>query len=359
MKVCCQGYRCLAQKITYALVMLEVKNLSKFYATYRKEPGLAGSLRALFHREKVEVVAVRPITFSVEKGEFVGLLGPNGAGKTTLLKMLTGLIAPSSGSATAFGEFDVSRRPHKYLERIGMVMGQRNQLNPDLPAMDSFRLAQAIYGVPDDEYNQRLSTLLELFDGHAIASRAVRKLSLGERMQMEMTLSLLHGPELLFLDEPTIGLDFVAAAKIRRFLSQINRLMEVTVILTSHYSKDIEELCRRVILINKGSCVYDGPLAKVDERIHGQREVEITFSDASSAGRARSALVCAGVAENEEGLETTTLPQPSVRFKSTPRALGAILLGIFSHVEASSIVDIRVAEAELESVFGEIYARGV
>jgi ABC-2 type transport system ATP-binding protein len=269
--------------------------------------------------------------------------------------MLTGLIPPSEGLARAFGEYDVSRRPKRYLERIGMVMGQRNQLNPDLPAMDSFRLAQAIYGVPDDEYQDRLANLLRLFDAHEIAERPVRKLSLGERMQMEMTLSLLHGPELLFLDEPTIGLDFVAAARIRAFLKDINQSMGVTVILTSHYAKDIEELCRRVILINKGSCVYDGSLSGVDERIHGQREVAVTCHDMESAMAVRTALLGAGV----DGGAVFVEPSFTVRFKTTPGALGQIFSVVFSGANALRIADVRIAEAELESVFGDIYARPV
>lgn len=338
-------------------MLLDVQNLSKSYVTYRKDPGLAGAVRALFHRIPVSVEAVKPINFQVARGEFVGLLGPNGAGKTTILKMLTGLISPSGGRATAFGEYDVSKRPVPYLERIGMVMGQRNQLNPDLPAIDSFRLAQAIYGVPDAEFGQRLDQMLGIFAAHDLVSKPVRKLSLGERMQMEMTLSLLHGPELLFLDEPTIGLDFVAARRIRDFLRAINESLGVTVMLTSHYTKDIEELCRRVILINKGTCVYDGSLSQVDERIHGQREVEIICQDGAIAMSVVSALEAHAtqapvITGRDDGVA-------SVRVSLTPRTVAKVIHAVTSSVDPAGILDVKIGEAELETVFGEIYARGV
>jgi len=338
-------------------LLLDVQNLTKSYVTYHKDPGLRGAIKALFHRVPVAVEAVKPVTFQVARGEFVGLLGPNGAGKTTILKMLTGLIAPSAGRAIAFNEYNVSNRPVRYLERIGMVMGQRNQLNPDLPAIDSFRLAQAIYGVPDNEFQQRLDQMLGLFEAHELTRKPVRKLSLGERMQMEMTLSLLHGPELLFLDEPTIGLDFVAARRIRNFLKAINASLGVTVILTSHYTKDIEELCRRVILINKGTCVYDGLLSQVDERIHGQREVEILCAGETVAMHVAAAVKAHGtaspvVASKEDGT-------CSVQFFVTPRSVAQWIKVVTGTVEASGIVDIKISEAELETVFGELYARGV
>jgi len=344
-------------------VLLDVRELAKSYVTYRKDPGLRGAVKALFHREKIAVDAVRPVSFQVQRGEFVGLLGPNGAGKTTILKMLTGLITPSSGHGIAFGEFDVSKRPRPYLERIGMVMGQRNQLNPDLPAIDSFRLAQAIYGVPELEFGNRLNQMLGIFQAQDLVHKPVRKLSLGERMQMEMTLSLLHGPELLFLDEPTIGLDFAAARRIRSFLKTINQSLGVTVILTSHYTKDIEELCRRVILINKGVCVYDGLLSEVDERIHGQREVEILCVDEGIAQRVMGSFKNKqaefGIAAAEPVLKSRDKGIHSVLFSVTPRMLAGAIKNATATVETREIVDIKISEAELESVFGEIYARSV
>ena len=344
-------------------MLLEVRDLSKSYYTYRKEPGLKGALKALFHRERIAVDAVKPVSFEVARGEFVGLLGPNGAGKTTILKMLTGLITPSSGNATAFGQYDVSKRPRPYLERIGMVMGQRNQLNPDLPAIDSFRLAQAIYGVPNQEFHARLTQMLAIFEAAELVDKPVRKLSLGERMQMEMTLSLLHGPELLFLDEPTIGLDFAAARRIRSFLKAINESLGVTVILTSHYTKDIEELCRRVILINKGVRVYDGLLSQVDERIHGHREVEILCMDEGIALHVMDAVRIAqlkiGMIVVEPVVKLRDNGNRSVLFSVTPRMLASTINSAVSTVELAKILDIKISEAELESVFGEIYARSV
>lgn len=352
--------------------MIEVKNLSKSYKTYRKEPGLRGAIKALVNRKSLAVDAVRSVSFTVSAGEFVGLLGPNGAGKTTLLKMLTGLVVPTSGGAIAFDQYDVARRPRPYLSRIGMVMGQRNQLNPDLPAIDSFRLSQAIYGVPDDEFNARLDQMIGIFEARELLHKPVRKLSLGERMQMELTNVMLHGPELLFLDEPTIGLDFNAASRIRKFLAMINRQLGVTVILTSHYTKDIEELCRRVILINKGAVVYDGQLSGVDERIHGQRDVQIFCVDGAVASQVREAL--AGLAEPPvirpvirdvtpaPGYQTLDSMAPAtnvVSFAAVPKQLGAIIKALGDCGASSGILDLKINEVELETVFGAIYARDV
>lgn len=329
--------------------MIEVKNLSKSYKTYRKQPGLRGAVRALVRRETFTVDAVKAVSFSVRAGEFVGLLGPNGAGKTTLLKMLTGLVMPSDGMATAFGQFNVSKRPRPYLERIGMVMGQRNQLNPDLPAMDSFRLSQAIYGVPDVEFQARLDQMVAIFKSNDLLHKPVRKLSLGERMQMELTNVMLHGPELLFLDEPTIGLDFAAAASVREFLAMINRELGVTVVLTSHYTKDIEELCRRVILINKGTIVYDGQLADVDERIHGQRDVEIFCVDNNVA-----VSICQIL---KTIVDDVAAVNNIVSFAVTPNQLGGVLKCLGSTGLESGILDMKISDVELEAVFGAIYAR--
>jgi len=336
----------------HATDILKVTDLGKTYKSFRKEPGLRGAFKALVNREIKQIEAVRPISFTIKKGEFVGLLGPNGAGKTTILKMLTGLITPSCGSAVAFGTHNTSERSPEYLERVGLVMGQRNQLNPDLPAIDSFKLSQAIYGVSKENFDSILASCTEMFQNKDLIEKPVRKLSLGERMQMELTLSLLHRPEILFLDEPTIGLDFVAAEKIRRFLAKINQEFGVTIILTSHYTKDIEQLCKRVILINRGTKVYDGPLRLVDERIQGQRDVSIVLRTDPDCDPLIGAIE---TFTDKFKIERSADDHFTLTLNATPRAVPEILKSIFQHIKTHDIHDIKIADTSLEEVFSDIY----
>ncbi len=337
-------------------VVLSVEKLAKTYKTINKRPGFFGGIESLINRQSYKIHAVRPLDFSVKKGEFVGLLGPNGAGKTTTLKMLTGLIPPTSGRADAFGRFNTSQRPIDYLKQIGMVMGQRNQLNPDLPALDSFKLSQAIYQISDQDFQERLDTYLNLFDARDKLLTPIRKLSLGERMKMELILSILHQPKLLFLDEPTIGLDFVAAKQIRNFLKEINQSQKITIILTSHYVKDIQELCRRVI-INQGRCVFDGALEQMDIRIRGQREINLVVKDEHSKIALKESLNKSG--SLKESIEL--LPEKDQRSKNFNIAVNknhcpAVLELILHTIEPDKIVDIKISERPLEDIFSEIYA---
>jgi ABC-2 type transport system ATP-binding protein len=336
--------------------VIQVSGLAKTYQTYRKEAGFAGAVRGFFWREIIPVSAVKPATFTIKKGEFVGLLGPNGAGKTTLLKMMTGLIPPTSGQCVAFDKFDTASRPKEYLRRIGMVMGQRNQLHPDLPAIDSFRLSQAIYGIDDARFKERLELCLRLFEIHAKLNIPVRKLSLGERMKMELILAILHEPELLFLDEPTIGLDFNAARQIRSFLAEANRKLKITVILTSHYTKDIEELCRRVILINHGTLVYDGSLDGLDDRVQGERLLRITAANPGAARALRDKMavdsdfspMSASQGDDDELIVSCAVPT---------KIVGLATQKIMGWIEPQDVTDLSVAERGLEDVFSEIYMR--
>ena len=334
--------------------MLEVGQLSKNYVSFQKSAGLLGALKGIFRRESVVVSAVADLSFRIERGEFVGLLGPNGAGKTTTLKMLTGLITPTSGYARAFGSYDTSLRQSAYLRRIGMVMGQRSQLNADLPAEDSFRLAQAIYGISEQSYRARLAECLDLFGIHAKLNIPVRKLSLGERMKMELILAILHEPEILYLDEPTIGLDFHAAHQIREFLAKANAELGITVILTSHYTKDIEELCRRVILINHGRIVYDGPLAGVDARIQDQRTVSLTINSVANVSQLKSVI-------QREGWSLVDTSNDSeardVRFIVSRSRIAESLGRILLNIDASAITDLKVSERGIDEIFAEIYRR--
>jgi len=256
--------------------LIEVKNLSKIYQVYRKQPGFLGAVKGLFHREYNEVRAVDGVSFEIEKGEMVAFLGPNGAGKTTTLKMLSGLIYPTGGTATVLGH-NPWQREDEYRRRFSLVMGQKNQLWWDLPAEESFLLNKEIYGIDDESYQGRIEELTRLLQVTEILSQPVREVSLGERMKLELIAALLHSPDVLFLDEPTIGLDVIAQRTIRECIARYNREKGVTILLTSHYMRDVEELCRRVIVINHGKIEYDGNLTGILEKFARHKLLHIRF----------------------------------------------------------------------------------
>jgi len=243
--------------------VIEAQNLTRIFRTYRKRPGFWGGVRGLFHREYEELAAANDISFSIRPGEFVGFLGPNGAGKTTVLKMLSGLIFPTSGDVTVDGFIPLERRS-EYRRIFALVLGQKNQLWWDLPAAESFNLLRHIYGVPKPLFASRLDELTTLLGVTDKLNVMVRELSLGERMKMELIAALLHGPRILFLDEPTIGLDVVSQRAVREFLRDYNLRYKTTILLTSHYMADIKALCERVIVIHKGRKIHDGDLARLD-----------------------------------------------------------------------------------------------
>ncbi|RLC36241.1 ABC transporter [Candidatus Falkowbacteria bacterium] len=257
--------------------VIEVKNLSKIYEYYKKQPGLKASIVGLFKREKLFTEAVRGIDFEIKEGELVGFIGPNGAGKTTTLKMLSGILYPSSGKAEVLG-YTPWKRQREYQKQFALVMGQKNQLWWDLPAMESFILNKEIYEVPDDKFYSNLNELLELLDLKDVVDIQVRKLSLGQRMKCELVAALLHSPKILFLDEPTIGLDVIAQKNIRDFIKKYNKKNKTTIILTSHYMEDIKELCERIIIIDSGKIVYDGSLDDVIKKYAPYKELKITFN---------------------------------------------------------------------------------
>lgn len=242
--------------------MIDVSHLSKTFRVAQKEPGIKGALKGLFHREYRNVLAVRDISFQIQEGELVGFLGPNGAGKTTTLKMLSGLLHPSSGEAKVLGHIPW-KRARAYQQRLTMVMGQRTQLWWDLPAEDSFLLNKEIFEISDDVYKETVEELSHLLDIKDLLQVPVKKLSLGQRMKAELACSLLHRPKILLLDEPTIGLDVVMQQKVRQFVLEYNKRYRATILLTSHNMEDIAELCQRVILINHGRLLFDGPLTKL------------------------------------------------------------------------------------------------
>ena len=256
--------------------IIEVRNLTKSYRVYKKREGLRESVRGLFRREYSEVVAVRGIDLDVQPGEFVAFLGPNGAGKTTTLKLLSGVINPTSGSATVMG-FVPWQRKNDYRRRFALVMGQKNQLWWDLPAQESYRLHQQIYGIPTGEFEARMDELTDLLDVGRLLNQPVRELSLGERMKMELIAALLHSPDVLFLDEPTIGLDVIAQHNIQQFLRFYQEKRKITILLTSHYMKDVAALCQRVVIIAGGQIEYDGSLSGIIDKFSGHKEVTLQF----------------------------------------------------------------------------------
>ena len=255
--------------------MIAVRNLTRVFRTYKKQPGFWGGVKGLLKREYEETAAARDISFDITEGEFVGFIGPNGAGKTTTLKMLSGLIYPTSGTARVAG-FDPKKRENAYRRLFALVLGQKNQLWWDLPAQESFLLLRHIYGIPAQQYQNTLDELVDLLDVRAKLNVMVRELSLGERMKMELIAALLHRPRVLFLDEPTIGLDVISQKAVRTFLRDYNRKYKVTILLTSHYMADIKELCERVIIIHKGTKIYDGALQQL-ESASGTRKKIITI----------------------------------------------------------------------------------
>lgn len=257
--------------------IIDVRQLTKSYRVFRKREGLVESIRGLGRRTYTEVEAVRGINLQVEAGEFVAFLGPNGAGKTTTLKLLSGVINPTSGEATVMG-FVPWQRQNEYRRRFALVMGQKNQLWWDLPAQESYRLHQQIYGVPADRFKATLDELTDLLDVGSLLGQPVRELSLGERMKMELIAALLHSPDVLFLDEPTIGLDVIAQHNIQQFLRYYQDRRQITILLTSHYMKDVAALCKRVVIVAAGLVQYDGSLAGIIDKFSGQKILTLQFA---------------------------------------------------------------------------------
>ncbi len=260
--------------------VIQLERLGKTYLVPEREAGLKAAVRSFFKRRNREVKAVDEISFSVAPGEVVGFLGPNGAGKTTTLKMLSGLLYPSAGKATVLG-FTPSRRERDFLSQITLVMGQRQQLSWDIPALDSFELNRAVYRIPPEEFRSTRDEMVELLEMKDLVGKPVRNLSLGERMKAEIIGALLHRPRVLFLDEPTIGLDVTMQRRIRSFIAEYNRRYNATVLLTSHYMADVEALCKRVIVIHHGRLLFDGDLHQLVERFSPQKKIVVTLADTS------------------------------------------------------------------------------
>lgn len=273
--------------------IISVKNLKKYYRVNQKEPGFWGSVKSLLYRKYYDVHAVDNISFEIGEGELVGFIGPNGAGKTTTLKVLSGLLYPTAGQVKVLG-YEPFKRQTQFQEQFALVMGQKNQLWWDLPAMESFLLNKEIYEIPQDKFQKVVKDLSFMLKVEDILKVQVRKLSLGQRMKCELIASLLHSPKILFLDEPTIGLDVVAQKNMRDFIKEYNKQFKATIILTSHYMVDVKELCKRVIIINEGKILYDGLLDKIVNKFAPFKVVNIDFDSSATLSVDRKNLKTVG-----------------------------------------------------------------
>jgi ABC-2 type transport system ATP-binding protein len=322
--------------------IITVENLSKIYSVAIKQPGLKGTLNHFFKRKYKEVKAVQDISFNIEPGEMVGFLGPNGAGKTTTLKMLTGLIYPTQGQIRVADYIPFRRQP-KFLTKISLVMGQKQQLIWDLPALDSLRINSAVYEIPDLEFKRRLGELTEMLSLEEKLTQPVRKLSLGERMKAELLAALLHQPQVLFLDEPTLGLDINAQASVRDFLKEYNQRYQATILLTSHYMADITTLCERVMLIYQGQLFYDGSLETLLERFAPEREVRVELAQHLS----ESILKKYGEIELIEGQKVNFL----VKRENLTTTISRIVTDL-------DILDLTITDPPIEQIIGRLFRTG-
>jgi ABC-2 type transport system ATP-binding protein len=320
-----------------------VENLSKVYPIAVKEPGLKGTFTHFFRRVYREVKAVQNISFQIQPGEVVGFLGANGAGKTTTLKMLTGLIYPSSGRVTVADHIPFQRKA-AFLRKITLVMGQKQQLLWDLPALDSLRINAAVYGISDRDFQQQVGELAEMLSLQGKLTQAVRKLSLGERMKAELLAALLHRPQVLFLDEPTLGLDVNAQVSVREFLREYNQRYGATVLLTSHYMADITALCPRVLVIHQGQLIYDGSLEGLVDRFAPCREVKVELCYPYPPEK----LALYGDVEAIDG--------QLVRFLIPQETLTRTVARMLSELE---VLDLAITEPPIEEVIGRVLRSGL
>jgi ABC-2 type transport system ATP-binding protein len=323
-----------------AMNQIVVDQLCKYYDVHQKEPGFVGSLRSFFRRKYFQVKAVDDISFGIEPGEMVGFLGPNGAGKTTTLKVLSGLLFPTSGQVEVLG-FTPHERKAAYLKQFTLVMGQKNQLIWDLPAIETFLVNKAIYEIPDDQYQATLKELDDLLELGPLIKKQVRKLSLGERMKCELAAALLHRPRMLFLDEPTIGLDVTMQVAIRNFISEYNRRHGATVILTSHYMADVTALTKRIIVIDRGKLLYDGDLHQLVERVAPYKLLSIVLRDPA----AKSLLPQYGEIESMDGIKATLRVPRGRATEVAARLLRDIKLD-----------DVLIEEPPVEDIIRQVFA---
>jgi ABC-2 type transport system ATP-binding protein len=324
------------------MASITVQHLSKSYPVATKAPGLKGTLAHFFKRTYREIKAVQDVSFHIEAGEIVGFLGANGAGKTTTLKMLTGLIHPSQGQVTVAGYVPFQRQA-AFLKQITLVMGQKQQLIWDLPALDSLRINAAVYGIGEKAADRRIHELSEMLSLEGKLTQPVRKLSLGERMKAELLAALLHDPKVLFLDEPTLGLDVNAQVAVREFLREYNQRYNATVLLTSHYMADITALCQRVLMIHQGQLIYDGSLDQLIERFSPCREVKVEFAH------------CYGPEKLAGYGDINGVDGQSVRFLVRQEDLTGTVSRLLAELE---VVDLTVSDPPIEEVIGQVFQAG-
>ena len=326
--------------------LIDVRELSKDFRTFKRREGVWGSIQNLFLREYITVKAVDRVTFSVDRGEMVGYIGPNGAGKSTSIKMLTGILVPSSGEARVNG-FLPYRQRRQYVKTIGVVFGQRTQLWWDIAVVESFKLLRRIYEVPERDFRERMEKFNQILGIQDYLSTPVRKLSLGERMRCDLAAALLHNPPLLFLDEPTIGLDVVAKDQIRKFLRAINREFQTTVLLTTHDLDDIEELCRRIMIIDHGRLLYDGPLDLLKQKLLRTKQIKFAVKESGQLERVQTFA--------RDGLELEQVDQLTyrIRFDRTRLATADLIRQILNTFE---VRDLLIEDEPIEEVVKRIYA---
>ncbi len=320
--------------------MIEVRNLEKHYTVAEKEPGFVASVQSFFRRKTRVIRAVDGVTFDIDSGEMVGFLGPNGAGKTTTLKMLSGLLHPTGGTARVAGYVPFERRS-SFLKTITLVMGQKQQLIWDLPALDSFLVNQAIYEISDADFHATMHEFTELLELGDVLKKQVRKLSLGERMKCELAAALLHKPKILFLDEPTIGLDVNMQVRIREFVAAYNARENATVILTSHYMADVTALCKRIVVIDKGKIVFDGDLSGLVERMSTHKIVRLQLENPVGQD------ILAGFAEVKslDGLNAELLVPRLEVSRVSARILSEL-----------PVADVTIEDPPIEEVIGQVFA---
>ena len=323
--------------------VIEVNNLTKAFRTYKKQPGFAGAVKGLFHRQYEQTIAVNEVSFKIEPGELVGFLGPNGAGKTTTLKMLAGLLYPTSGTAKVLG-YTPWERHDGYRRQFALVLGQKNQLWWDLPARESLELNAKIYGIPKNRFERTVAEMTELLAVKDKLNVSVRELSLGERMKMELIASLLHQPKVFFLDEPTIGLDVTSQKTVRDFIRRHNAQQKTTILLTSHYMADIQELCERVIIIDHGKIFFDGKLSEIVDRFADFKLVTIQCEKATDY-TAENLNRYGEVVEKSAG---------SIKFKVKRDRVISVCKSLLDDLPVS---DIDIQEVPIEDVIRQIFAR--
>lgn len=322
------------------MAAIQIRGLRKSYRVYQKKEGLWASLAGLLQREYRDVVAVKGIDLEVEQGEFVAFLGPNGAGKTTTLKLLSGVISPTGGQAEVLGHVPW-KRENEYRRRFALVMGQKNQLWWDLPAQESFRLHQQIYRIDPKKFERTRDELVDLLKVSHLLGQPVRELSLGERMKMELTAALLHSPDVLFLDEPTIGLDVIAQHNIQKFLKHYQQMRKITILLTSHYMKDVAALCRRVVIIARGEIMYDGSLAGIVDQFSGHKILTLQFAN----DRMPRDLARFG--------DVLEIIEPKARLRVQRGNIAKVLSSVLANHQ---VEDVSVEDPPLEEVIAEMFA---